>query len=55
MPFFHFNEQRNILEKWAQQINEQNLLKYCEDRNRENVDGKLPNIVATHNGTKAPA
>ena len=55
MPFFHFNEQQDILEKWAQRRNRQVFQGYWEDRNQESTDGNPTNIIASHNGAKTLA
>ncbi len=55
VPLFDFNEQRDILEKWAARRGEQGLQEYWKDRNQESIDGKPTNIIASPNGAKTTA
>jgi len=47
VPLLDFNEQRDILERWAERRGEQGLHEYWEDRNQESIDGKPTNILAS--------
>ena len=42
VPLFDFNEQRDILEKWAERKGEQGFQEYWKDQNQESIDGKPP-------------
>ena len=55
VPLFNSNEQRDILEKWAERRGEQGLQEYWEDRNQESIYGKPTDILASPNGVKASA
>ena len=46
VPLFDFNEQRDLLEQWAERKGEQGLHDFWEGRNQESIDGKPTNIVA---------
>lgn len=45
VPLFDFNEQRDILENWAERRGEQGLHEYWEQRNQESIDGKPTHIL----------
>ena len=55
VPLFDFNEQRDILERWAERRGEQGLREYWEDRNQESIDGKPTHILASPSGAKTTA
>ena len=44
VPLFAFNEQRDLLEQWAERKGEQGLQSYWEDRNQVSIDGKPTRI-----------
>ncbi len=52
VPLFDFNEQRDILEQWAERRGEEGLQEYWEDRNQESIDGKPTHIIANHSGSR---
>ena len=46
VPLFDFNEQRDLLEQWAERKGEQGLQDFWENRNQESIDGKPTRISA---------
>lgn len=46
VPLYDFNEQRDILEHWAERRGEQGIQEYWEQRNQESIDGKPTHILA---------
>ena len=45
VPLFDFNEQRDILEKWAERKGEEGLQDYWESKNQVSIDGKHTGIL----------
>ena len=46
VPLFDFNEQRDLLENWADRKGEQGLHEYWENRNQVSIDGKPTRILS---------
>ena len=46
VPLFDFNEQRDILENWAERRGEEGLYEYWENRNQVSIDGKPTRILS---------
>jgi hypothetical protein len=46
VPLFDFNEQRDILENWAERRGEEGLHEYWENRNQVSIDGKPTRILS---------
>ena len=46
VPLFDFNEQRDLLEQWADRKGDQGLHEYWESRNQVSIDGKPTRILS---------
>ena len=46
VPLFDFNEQRDLLEQWADRKGDQGLHEYWENRNQVSIDGKPTRILS---------
>ena len=46
VPLFDFNEQRDILEQWAERKGKEGLQEFWESRNHVSIDGKPTRIFA---------
>ena len=46
VPLFDFNEQRDILEQWAERKGEEGIKDYWESKNQVSIDGKPTRIFA---------
>ena len=55
VPLFDFNEQRDILEQWAERKGEEGLQDFWETRNQVSIDGKPTRILAQEPEVATPA
>ena len=55
VPLFDFNEQRDLLEQWAERKGEQGLQDFWKGRNQESIDGKPTGIIAQEIGASTTA
>lgn len=52
VPLFDFNEQRDLLEQWADRKGDQGLHEYWESRNQVSIDGKPTRILSQEPASK---